>query len=101
MRRLFRVVGAIAILGLFSVPSISAQTVASLRLYEQNCTSCHGNPTGPKNAPDGMRLRRLSADEIFDSIGKGPAHSALQSLSDDDKRLIAYYLGGRKVGMAD
>lgn len=101
MKRLFRIAGPIAILGLFSIPSVRAQTVASLRLYEQNCTSCHGNPAGPKNAPDGMRLRRLSADEIFDAIGKVPAHSALQSLSDDDKRLIAYYLGGRKVGMAD
>jgi polyvinyl alcohol dehydrogenase (cytochrome) len=79
----------------------AAQTVASLRLYEQHCTTCHGNPAGPKNAPDGMQLRKLSADAIYDAIAKSPAHSGLQSLSDDDKRFIAYYLGGRKVGVAD
>jgi polyvinyl alcohol dehydrogenase (cytochrome) len=86
---------------LLSGPVISAQTVVSLRLYERHCASCHGNPAGPKNAPDGMQLRKLSSDAIYDAIAKLPAHSNLQSISDDDKRLIAYYIGGRKVGVAD
>jgi polyvinyl alcohol dehydrogenase (cytochrome) len=101
MRNLSLVCGLAAAAVLFPGYSASAQTVASLRLYEQHCTSCHGNPAGPKNAPDGMHLRKLSADAIYDAMAKLPAHANLQSISDEDKRLIAYYIGGRKVGVAD
>ena len=88
-------------LGLFSVPSVSAQTVASLRLYEQHCATCHGNPSGPKNAPDGMHLRQLSAEAVYQAIAKVPAHASSASLTDDENRLIAFYLGGRKVDVAE
>ena len=101
MKRFFWLGGLLACATLALTLAASAQTVASLRLYEQHCTTCHGNPAGPKNAPDGTQLRKLSADAIYDAITKSPAHSSLQSLSDDDKRFIAYYLGGRKVGVAD
>ena len=101
MKRLFCIAGVLAICGFFSARSAPAQTIVSLRLFEQHCTTCHGNPAGPKNAPDGMQLRKLSAEAVYDAIAKVPAHSSVQSLSDDDKKLIAFYLGGRKVGVAD
>src|SRR5579862_8940439 len=87
MRRLLALSFLVAVAILLSGPVSSAQTVASLRLYEQHCTSCHGNPAGPKNAPDGAQLRKLSSDAIYDAIAKLPAHSNLQSVSDEDKRL--------------
>jgi polyvinyl alcohol dehydrogenase (cytochrome) len=90
---------AIVVIALSS--SASAQTVAGLRLYEQRCATCHGNPSGPKNAPDGMQLRKLSAEAAYQAIAMVPVHASVQSVSDDDKRLIAFYLGSRKVGVAE
>ena len=58
-------------------------------------------PPVPKTRRMAIQLRKLSADAIYDAIAKVPAHSNLQSVSDEDKRLIAYYIGGRKVGVAD
>jgi polyvinyl alcohol dehydrogenase (cytochrome) len=101
MKRSFWIASLLAIMAVALPDRVSAQTSASLRLYEQHCATCHGNPSGPKNAPDGMQLRKLSSDAVYAAISKLPVHSSVQSLSDDDKRFIAYYLGGRKVGVAD
>lgn len=101
MKRSLWIASLFAVMALAFSGAAGAQTVASLRLYEQHCATCHGNPAGPKNAPGGMELRKLSSDAVYDAILKLPAHSSVQSLSDDDKRFIAYYLGGRKVGIAD
>lgn len=101
MKRVIWLVSSLAVATLLVAGVAPAQTVASLRLYEQNCTTCHGNPAGPKNAADGMRLRKLSPEAVYEAIAKVPAHSSVQSLSDGDRRLIAFYLGGRIVGAAE
>ncbi len=76
-----------------------AQGVADLRLFEQHCTSCHGNPSGPARAPDGLALRRMTAEAVLAAI-TGPMHPALQGVTDEEKKLIAGYLGGRKADVA-
>jgi hypothetical protein len=90
---------ATVIVGLAASGPTSAQTVADLRLFEQNCTSCHGNPKLPK-AADGLQLRRITAEAIYAAITAGQTHAGLSALKDGDKRLIAGYLGGRKVDAA-
>src|SRR6266700_4032885 len=74
---------------------ISAQTVANLRLFEQHCTNCHGNPAGPKGALDGLKLRQMAPEAIYAALGRAP-HANVPS--DQEKRAIAEYLGGRKIG---
>jgi polyvinyl alcohol dehydrogenase (cytochrome) len=82
-----------------AAPIARAQGVADLRLFEQHCTNCHGNPAGPANAPDGLKLRRMAPEAVYAALAKAP-HLQLQGLKDEDKRLIAGYLGGRKPDVA-
>lgn len=76
--------------------STQAQGIADLRLFEKSCTGCHGAANAPPGAPDGLQLRKLTPEAVYAALGKG-AHAQMTDVSDDDKRMIAAYLGGRKV----
>ncbi len=79
--------------------SAFAQGVADLRLFEQRCTSCHGNPSTPR-AADGLQLRKMTPEAVYAAITTGSTHANLTGVTDDEKRMIAGYLGGRKVDAA-
>ena len=76
-----------------------AQTAAGTRAFEQYCVKCHGSPSSTVVAPDQLKLQRLTGDEIYAAMAKGP-HVNLQGPTEDDKREIALTLGGRKPGVA-
>lgn len=76
-----------------------AQGVADLRLFEQHCTSCHGNPSGSAKASDALQLRKMNSEAVYAALSKG-VHARMQGPTDEEKRLIAGYLGGRKVDVA-
>ena len=99
MKRTIFICSLLAGICLVAADAGFAQGVADLRLYEQHCTSCHGNPSGPAGAPDGLALRRMTAEAVLAAI-TGPMHPALQGVTDDEKKLIAGYLGGRKADVA-
>ena len=48
-----------------------AQGTADLRLFEQHCTTCHGNPKGPAGAADGLQLRKMTPEAVYAAIAKG------------------------------
>jgi polyvinyl alcohol dehydrogenase (cytochrome) len=98
--RFWILVALMAVLPLIGSPMF-AQSVASFRLYEQRCTTCHGNPGSPKNVPDGLQLLKMSPEAVYAVLSKSATHPNIPGVSDDDKRVIASYLGGRKVGMAE
>jgi polyvinyl alcohol dehydrogenase (cytochrome) len=81
-----------------------AQATTDLRLFEQHCTACHGNPAGPKNAADAIALRKMSPEAVYAALQKAPhlaaAPGQAKAPTDEEKRLIAGYLGGRKVNAA-
>src|ERR1700686_4531709 len=79
--------------------SAFAQTAAGTRAFEQYCVKCHGDPSSAVAAPDDLKLRRLTGDEIYAALGKGP-HANLQGITDEEKRQIALSLGGRMPGVA-
>src|ERR1700682_2931442 len=79
--------------------SAFAQTTVGVRAFEQYCSKCHGDPSSKVAAPDEMKLRRMMGDDIYAALAKGP-HVDLQGPTDDEKREIALYLGGRKPGVA-
>src|SRR5450755_670074 len=76
-----------------------AQGTTDLRAFEKRCTSCHGNPSVVQ-APDGIALRKLTPEAVYAAITTGAIHAKLSDVSDDEKRMIAGYLGGRKVDAA-
>jgi polyvinyl alcohol dehydrogenase (cytochrome) len=80
--------------------SAFAQSTVGLRLFEKNCVSCHQNPNAAQAAPDASKLRRMTAEVVYAALAT-PPHTQAQAPTDDEKRLIAAYLGGRKLGVAE
>lgn len=98
-----RVLPALGLLiGLFLAATdfASAQALTDLRLFEQYCTACHGNPAAPVKAPDGIALRKMWPEAVYAALSRAPHVQAQGGPTDAEKRLIAGYLGGRKVDVA-
>ncbi len=68
------------------------------KLFEQRCTSCHGNASSLQRAPDRPTLMKLTPEAVFAALITGAMRVQAQNLTDDQKRLIAEFLGGRPLG---
>ena len=86
-----------------SAPGVFAQRLSEstgLSVFQNSCTSCHGaNPV--EHAPSEATLKTMSPESIYDAITTGVMKNMAASLNDNDKRLIAEYLGGRKLDKDD
>jgi polyvinyl alcohol dehydrogenase (cytochrome) len=69
-------------------------------LFDQNCAACHeiGNAA---QAPDRKALRKLTPEEIYQALAAGSMAGRAAALKDDQKRAVAEYIGGRKLGVED
>ncbi|PYU19890.1 MAG: cytochrome C oxidase Cbb3 [Acidobacteria bacterium] len=76
-----------------------AQSTVGLRLFETKCASCHQSSQN-KKAPDATRLRKMTPEAVYAALSKA-SHAQIQGLSDDDKKMMAAYLGGRKIGITE
>ena len=93
------VAGLIVVL-LAAVDFASAQSPVGVRMFEQHCASCHqGAGSVSAKAADATKLRRMTPEAVYAALAKAP-HLTLKA-TDDEKRLIAGYLGGRKLGTAE
>ncbi len=80
--------------------SARAQTINGATIFEDHCAACHGNPKSGAEVPGVMALFSMMPESIYAALGKGP-HANLKGLSDDEKREVAFYLGGRRVGVRE
>ena len=76
-----------------------AQSTVGLRLFETKCASCHQSSQN-KKAPDASRLRKMTPEAVYAVFSKA-SHAQIQGLSDDDRKMLAAYLGGRKLGITE
>jgi polyvinyl alcohol dehydrogenase (cytochrome) len=76
-----------------------AQSTVGLRLFETKCASCHQSAQDQK-APDASVLRKMMPEVVYAAFSKGP-HTQIQGLSEDDKKMLAGYLGGRKLWVTE
>jgi polyvinyl alcohol dehydrogenase (cytochrome) len=79
--------------------SALAQSTNGLRIFEAKCASCHQSARD-RSAPDASVLRRMSPEAVYSAFSK-PSHAQIFGLSDDDKKVLAAYLGGRKLGVTE
>lgn len=77
----------------------SAQRVDAV--FDRNCASCHESRASSANAPDRKALRKLTPEAVYRSLAAGAMKAQAQSLSDAQKRALAEYIGGRRLGAAD
>lgn len=96
MMRLLCLLGAATTLILMLVNSAPAQAPEAGRLFEQSCMTCHGNAAFDK-APDPSVLRQMSPESVYKALTTGAMAPQAAHLSDDQKRMIAEYLGGRNI----
>ncbi len=66
------------------------------REYYSNCAHCHENAELP-NAPRTDVLRKMPPERIYDVLTTGTMKTITAAVSDQDKRLIAEWLAGRKM----
>lgn len=98
-RRFLPVLIALLVILLAAADKAFAQAATGLRLFEQHCTNCHSSATVPAGTPDGLQLRKMTPEGVYAALSEAP-HVASQGPTDNEKRLIAEYLGGRKVDIA-
>ncbi len=83
---------------------IAAQTV-----FNRDCASCHQNVKASadandariKAAPSTETLGQLTPEAIYAALTTGAMVQQASKLSNDEKRMIAEFFGGRPLGSAD
>jgi len=77
--------------------------------FNNNCASCHKNTKSSadegllkeNNAPSTDTLATMTPEAIYGALTTGAMVQQAAKLSDDEKRLIAEFFGGRPLGAAD
>ena len=91
------------ILILVSAPFLPAQRLSEstgVNLFQSNCTSCHGI-TPAEHAPTEATIKQMPPERIYEAITTGSMKNNAAALTDADKRLLAEYMGGRKLDKED
>ena len=70
---------------------------AGVNQYFTNCASCHESSEPGHQAPQTAVLKKMTPERILEVMTTGSMRNAAASLSDQDKRLIAEWVGGRKL----
>jgi polyvinyl alcohol dehydrogenase (cytochrome) len=96
--------GAVAVMigMLWAGGSARAQLVElgdAAQAFAQNCSGCHGK--AGVVAPDVAKLRELTPESVYAALKDGAMRVQARDLSDETKRAIATYLGGRAPGRPD
>lgn len=108
MPRLLRCLGVAwlvcaAVLSGLSRPVIAADSEGLPKapgeaIYDQTCAACHANPTGPR-IPDLKALMALSPETVYTQMTTGVMVVQAQKLTEEQKRAVAEYLGGRPLDL--
>ena len=96
LTRFLGLLGTVPMMMFLLVEFAPAQSPEAGRLFEQNCVTCHGNAAIEK-APDPSVLRQMSPEAVYKALTSGAMVPQAEKLSDEQKRVIAEYLGGRNL----
>ena len=78
--------------------AVAAQQSDGALLYDGACASCHDAPAANSRAPQKDALRQRSPEAIVDALTGGAMRYQGLSLSGVERREIAEYLSGKKLG---
>src|ERR1700683_5342254 len=86
-----------------------AERMAAQPLFNNNCASCHKNTKSSadpgllqeNNAPSTDTLATMTPEAIYAALTTGAMAQQAASLSNDEKRVLAEFFGGRPLGAAD
>lgn len=83
--------------------------MAAQPVFNNNCASCHKNTKSSADegllkeniAPNTDTLSTMTPEAIYAALTTGAMVQQAATLSDDEKRLVAEFFGGRPLGAAD
>ena len=78
-------------------PAATANTEMGFVIFQQHCTSCHGNPA-VERAPTPAQLRSMAPERIFTALTTGTMKAVGDTLDDTQRRKVSASLGGRPLG---
>ena len=70
---------------------------AGVSQYFNNCASCHESDAPAHQAPRTSVLKQMPPERVFEALTTGSMRSIAAHISEADKRLIAEWVGGRKL----
>jgi len=102
------VAGVVCFAGLISVaqaqedpqgPPVTASpgTESGIATFQQRCMGCHGNPN-LERVPSPDAIRQMSPERIYDALTIGVMKVQGQSLTEDQRKMLATFLSGRPLG---
>ena len=103
MIAVYRIPGVALMLLLMPGPRLFAQGLSEstgVNLFKNNCTSCHG-VTPVEHAPAEATIRQMPPERIYEAITTGSMKENAAALTDANKRLLAEFMGGRKLDKED
>ena len=96
MKKKYLGIAMIALLGV-SASILGAQDQASgEKTFKAKCAGCHGADAAGKPAMKSPSIKGKSAEDIQKALSTSPKHKSLKSLTPDDVKNIAAYLGTLK-----
>ncbi len=102
-----RVMKTIIFGALLAVPAMAQAPSERQRLgtefgisaFERECTKCHGNAS-VERAPTPAAIRQMPPERIYAALTTGVMKTEAANLTDEQKRRLAEYMGGRPLGSA-
>jgi polyvinyl alcohol dehydrogenase (cytochrome) len=95
-RRAWSVVALASVLACAANAAAQSES-AGVAQYFNNCASCHESSDPAHQAPKTSVLKQMTPERIMEVMTTGSMRNMAASLSDADKRLIAEWVGGRKL----
>ena len=74
-------------------------TEFGISAFERECTKCHGN-AAVERAPTPAAIRQMPPERIYAALTTGVMKTEAANLTDEQKRRLAEYMGGRPLGSA-
>jgi polyvinyl alcohol dehydrogenase (cytochrome) len=71
-----------------------------INLFQANCTGCHSE-SPVEHAPSESAIKTMPPERIYEAITTGAMKNMAAKLTDGEKRLLAEYVGGRKLDKDD
>jgi polyvinyl alcohol dehydrogenase (cytochrome) len=78
-------------------PVSAVGTESGIATFQQRCMGCHGNPNLPQ-APAPDAIRQMSPERIYDALTTGVMKPQGDSLTEDQRKMLATFLSGRPLG---
>jgi len=96
MKKVLSGIAVVAMLWLVGSASGAQDSAKGEKTFKAKCAACHGPDAAGKPAMKSPSIKGKTADEIQKEISTSPKHASLKSLTTDQVKELAAYLGTLK-----